>query len=66
MTKRHFEAFAEEIRGAVTAGQLTVKEAEATAWLVAKVGQRFNPLFNADRFYQAAGIQREKGVGSCQ
>jgi len=53
MTKRHFEAFAREIRES----DRSDREKAAMYYLVVRVARAFNPRFDADRFQRACGLQ---------
>ena len=52
MTKKHFEAFAREIANS----NRNDAERAAVAIVVVRVALQFNPRFDADRFYKAAGL----------
>ena len=51
MTKQHFEALADSIRG-IMSPEARLQAAVA----VASAALRFNPRFDADRFYKACGV----------
>lgn len=57
MTKRHFEAFALEIANS----NRSLDERAAMAWLVVRVAQQFNPRFDSNRFFKAAGMAQLAG-----
>ena len=52
MIKKHFEAFAREIRES----DRTPEEKTAAAIIIMRVARQFNPRFDADRFFKAAGV----------
>jgi len=54
MTRKHFEAFANEIKNLVRQGKFN--EAEAVAAVVVNVAQKANPAFNKTRFLEASGV----------
>ncbi len=53
MTKRHFEAFAREIKNS--------PEPESVKWscaiIVCNIASDFNPRFNRERFMRACGLE---------
>lgn len=53
MTKRHFEAFARQIREAT---HRTHDERLVCAWTVIHVAEEFNPRFDRGRFLRACGL----------
>lgn len=59
MTKRHFKAFAEEIRRMVETNE-NQHAIETCAALVARVGSRFNPNFSIARFLEACGLAEKQ------
>ncbi len=54
MTRKHFEAFANEIKNLVLQGKFN--EAEAAALVVINVGFDANPRFDKSRFLEACGL----------
>lgn len=54
MTRKHFEAFAAEIKNLVRQGKFN--EAEAAAAIVVNVGYEANQNFNKGRFLEACGL----------
>lgn len=68
MTKKHFKAFAADIRAKMDAipqadrdgitpnYQITTRECEANAAMCCRVCRQFNPAFDAGRFYMACGL----------
>lgn len=51
LTKKHFEAFAEEVRRIDDPAQR-----QQAFWTIASVAVRFNPNFDHERFRKACGL----------
>lgn len=58
MTKKHFEAFAEALRGdgINQPGGPTLMQRLYAARLIARVARSFNPAFDTARFWKACGL----------
>lgn len=56
MTRRHFVAFATEIKDAVRFGQMTVAEARKAATMVINVARATGANINPERFLRACGL----------
>lgn len=60
MTKKHFKALAEAMKN-IKPDESWLERSrqwENDLCTIAQVAEQFNPLFNRDRFYEAAGFQR--------
>lgn len=63
MTKKHFEAFACEIRAQLEIDKLCSPRAAAMAEMVIKVASEDNPRFDAARFRHACGLASLSVIG---
>lgn len=57
MTKRHFVAFAKQIKADLTAGVISLSQATYAADLVSMMAQQDNGRFDRDRFLTACGLR---------
>ena len=58
MTKKHFEAFAREIRALITGGPMVTDDrvARAFAEVIVRIASQDNPRFDRERFMKACGL----------
>jgi hypothetical protein len=61
MTKKHFKAFATEIRQLLDGGSITRETAQRMARMVASVAIVDNGRFDSQRFFAAAGVPELNG-----
>lgn len=59
MTRKHFQAFADEIRQDLKHRTINMREAKYAARMIATVCRQFNSRFDAHRFYAACGFNVE-------